>query len=49
MKQTGLEKKVSCHILLKTLNIENKESILKAARGKGRVKAGLLELHVNSP
>ena len=33
----GPEKKSSHHIVIKTLNTQNKERILKAARGKGQV------------
>jgi hypothetical protein len=32
------KRKSSCHIIIKTLNAQNKERILKAARGKGQVK-----------
>jgi zona occludens toxin (predicted ATPase) len=31
------KRKPSCHIIIKTLNIQNKERILKAAREKGQV------------
>jgi hypothetical protein len=33
----GPEKKIQCHIIVKTLNTQNKERILKAARVKGQV------------
>ena len=31
------KRKSFCHITIKTLNVQNKERILKAARGKGKV------------
>ena len=31
------KRKSSCHIIIKTLNVQNKERILKATRGKGQV------------
>ena len=31
------KRKFSCHIIIKTLNAQNKERILKAVRGKGQV------------
>ena len=31
------KRKSSCHIIIKTLNAQNKKRILKAARGKGQV------------
>ena len=31
------KRKSSQHIIIKTLNVQNKERILKAARGKGKV------------
>jgi hypothetical protein len=31
------KRKLSCHIIIKTLNTQSKERILKAVRGKGQV------------
>jgi hypothetical protein len=31
------KRKSSCHIIIKPLNVQNKERILKAARGKGQI------------
>ena len=31
------KRKSFCHIIIKTLNVQNKERILKAARGKGQI------------
>ena len=33
----GPEKKISCYVIIKTLNVQGKERILKAAREKGQV------------
>ena len=33
----NLKKKMSCHIIIKTLNAQNKEGIIKAIREKGQV------------
>jgi hypothetical protein len=40
----------SCHIIIKTLNAQNKERILKAVKEKGlsNIKADLSELHQTS-
>ena len=33
-QQIEPENKISCHIIIKTLNVQNKERILKAIQGK---------------
>jgi hypothetical protein len=33
----GQKRKSSCHIIIRTLNVQNKERIVKAAREKGQV------------
>ena len=37
VKQIAPEKKDSNHIVFKTLNIQNKERVFKAARGKSQI------------
>jgi hypothetical protein len=47
-KYTGTEKKFPRHIIIKTPIVQNKQMILTAVRGKGQVKADLLEFYQTS-
>ena len=44
------KRKYSCHMIIKTLNLQIKEIMVKAVKGKGQVKtkADLLKLHLTS-